>query len=102
MPAKRTTHYEVLGVRSDARAHDIQRAYAKLRRELDHEAAAPDPRREALIRGAYETLSDEKRRAEYDAMLAAPPPAAESGKRIALATGAVVVLAAAAAGAYFM
>lgn len=101
MPAKRITHYDVLGVRSDARLAEIQRAYGRIRKELDHEAAAPDPRREAQVRNAYEVLSDEKRRAEYDAMLAAPPPPKESGKRIALATLAVVVIAAA-GGAFFL
>ena len=94
MPAKTPTHYEVLGVRSDARPHEIQRAYGKIRKELDHEAAAPDPRREALVRSAWATLSDEKLRAEYDAMLDAPPAPRESGKRVGLAVGAVVVLAA--------
>ena len=102
MPANKITHYEVLGVRSDARPHEIQRAYASIRRELDHEAAAPDPRREALVRSAYETLSDDRRRAEYDALLNAPPTPRESGKRVGVAVGVIVLLAAAGGAAFFL
>ena len=59
--------YEVLGVNRSSRAADIERAYRKLRAELEREAAPPE--RLALVRQAHEVLSDPAQRAQYDASL---------------------------------
>ena len=69
MSAARKTFYEVLGVKRRASAHDIERAYDRLRNELQREAAIPDPRRAAMAKVAYSTLSDPQARAEYDESL---------------------------------
>ena len=60
-----TDYYAVLGVRKDANAEEIKKAYRRLAREL-HPDVNPDPvtqERFKEITQAYEVLSDpEKRR----------------------------------------
>lgn len=91
MAAPKQTHYEVLGVKPDAKLTEIGRAYNKLRSALHHETAAPDPRRAALVEAAYQALSDEARRAEYDATLAAPERKRRA-RGAALVLGGILVL----------
>lgn len=59
--------YEVLGVKADATAEEVKRAYRKLAAkthpDLNGEAMAP---LFMTVQDAYETLSDEGRRAAYD------------------------------------
>lgn len=67
-------YYEVLGVDSKASAADIKKAYRKLVRKY-HPDVSKDPdavAKTSEINIAYETLSDENKRAEYDDMLANP------------------------------
>jgi thiol-disulfide isomerase/thioredoxin len=71
------SHYETLGVSSTATAAEIKKRYRKL--ALKHhpdKAAAGDKeaaeKRFAKIGEAYETLKDEKSRAEYDESLRSP------------------------------
>jgi len=71
MPAPTQTLYDVLGVPPQASGPEIVKAYKRLVEEFGKATTAPDPRREALIRSAYATLSDDARRDEYDASLAA-------------------------------
>ena len=59
--------YEVLEVNRSASAADIERAYRKLRAELEKEAAPPEE--VTLVRQAHEVLSDPRQRAAYDASL---------------------------------
>lgn len=66
------TLYDVLGLNRDATPRDIARCYRKLSDEMQSEASAPNPRRAALIREAYEVLSDPQRRAAYDESLKGP------------------------------
>lgn len=61
-------YYELLGVRRDANAEDIKKAYRKLARTL-HPDVNPDPEtheRFKEITRAYEVLSDPKKREVYD------------------------------------
>jgi len=74
------THYDTLGVGRTAAAREITRAYRRLAR-LHHPDVSDDPVDVFLsIQAAYDTLSDARRRAEYDTELRlreepiAPPP----------------------------
>ncbi|MEI7697779.1 MAG: molecular chaperone DnaJ [Actinomycetes bacterium] len=61
-------HYQTLGVARDASADEIKRAYRKLAREL-HPDVNPDPAVQDQfkeITASYETLSDPKKRQNYD------------------------------------
>lgn len=61
-------HYEVLGLSKTAGADEIRRAHRKLAKEFhpDRNKAPEAATRFAEIQGAYEVLSDDKRRAQYD------------------------------------
>ncbi|GAA4625886.1 molecular chaperone DnaJ [Actinoallomurus vinaceus] len=72
-------YYATLGVRRDASADEIKKAYRRLAREL-HPDVNPDPatqERFKEITQAYEVLSDPKKREMYD--LGADPFAAGAG-----------------------
>src|SRR5579859_683073 len=63
-----TDYYAVLGVRKDANADEIKKAYRRLAREL-HPDVNPDPatqERFKEITQAYEVLSDPDKRQMYD------------------------------------
>ena len=66
------THYDVLGVARNAKLQDITRAYNRHKSMVTRDDAAPDLKRETLIRQAYETLSDDARREAYEQSLVAP------------------------------
>jgi len=66
--AVKRDYYDVLGVRRDASAEEIRRAYRRLARQY-HPDVNKDPEAEERfkeINEAYEVLSDEQRRAAYD------------------------------------
>jgi curved DNA-binding protein CbpA len=72
-------HYEVLGVAKSASTAEIRSAYARLAREK-HPDRFPDPAQKAkaqeefqVITAAFNALSNEKARREYDEALARPP-----------------------------
>jgi DnaJ-class molecular chaperone len=61
--------YKLLGLSTEASQDDIQQAHRKLVREYHPDANPEDPRAEGRfkeIQQAYEVLSDEKKRREYD------------------------------------
>ena len=62
-------YYSALGVAKDASAADIKKAYRKLARELHPDKNPGDGKAEARFKEvseAYDVLSDDKRRREYD------------------------------------
>ena len=72
-------YYGVLGVRRDADADEIKKAYRRLAREL-HPDVNPDPQTQERfkeITQAYEVLSDPEKRQMYD--LGADPFAPNGG-----------------------
>jgi len=63
-------HYEVLGVPRDATADDLKRAYRKLARQYHPDANPGDPEAAEHFKDvtrAYDVLSDQTKRANYDA-----------------------------------
>jgi len=68
MPQRKKTLYEILGLANDALPIDVGLAYQKRLAELQR-AGALDPSEAALLRQAYEVLSNAKRREAYDASL---------------------------------
>lgn len=99
MSDRKSTLYDVLGLERSARQSDIIRVYRRLAAEMQGEAAAPNPRRAALIHEAYEVLSDPERRAAYDqslrtAKFSGARRESSLGKGVAIAAFAVIALAA--------
>jgi molecular chaperone DnaJ len=68
MPKSSRDYYEILGVKKDASADEIKRAYRKLAREyhpdVNKESGAADKFKE--INEAYQVLSDPDKRSQYD------------------------------------
>ena len=58
-------YYDTLGVKKDASADDIKKAFRKLARK-HHPDAGGDEEKFKEINEAYEVLSNEEKRAEYD------------------------------------
>lgn len=76
--------YQLLGLTRDASAEDLQRAHRKLAREHHPDANPKDPRAEERFRAvqqAYEVLSDDKKRREYDRTLHTASREGSSGPR---------------------
>ncbi len=90
------THYELLGIDPGAAPEEVREAYFERSRafhpDLAHRADLADCRKEletvfSRLRGAFETLSNARERADYDASLNAPtdlPVDAESDPKARL------------------
>ncbi|MBS1727561.1 MAG: DnaJ domain-containing protein [Armatimonadetes bacterium] len=72
MTTSAPTHYEVLGVGSSADSETIRKAYRRLAQKHHPDVSdSPDAHEDmARINEAFETLIDQARREEYDAILA--------------------------------
>ena len=77
-----SSYYQVLGVADDAPPTDLKKSYFRLARkfhpdlfsrELPHETIQKIDEVFDQITKAYQTLSDDKRKEEYDKQLSAPP-----------------------------
>ena len=68
MASGKRSLYEILGVDRDANSIDIGLAYER-RRDALAKAMPPDSSESALLQQAYETLTDPRRKAAYDATL---------------------------------
>ena len=82
--------YQLLGLPREASKDDIQRAHRKLVRQYHPDANPQDPRAEERfkeVQQAYEVLSDDKKRQEYDKTLHASSMEA-SGRPDARGAGA--------------
>ena len=66
--AGKRNYYDILGVKRDATQDDIKKAFRKLAAKY-HPDAGGDEKKFAEVSEAYTTLSDEKKRKEYDQML---------------------------------
>jgi S1-C subfamily serine protease len=68
MAAPKQNLYQILGIDTDANELDVGLAYQRRNYELDRDGKTDD-NSVALVRQAFEVLSDPKRRAAYDATL---------------------------------
>jgi hypothetical protein len=96
MSLENRTLYEVLGITRNAKPYEIERAYRRLRADMQKETVAPDPRQGVIVQNAYDVLSDPVRRESYDASLRAPVKALRRAQmsprfRAAVAGGGLVV-----------
>lgn len=60
-------YYQALGVSTDASLSEIKKAYRKLAKDLHPDRKGGDAERFKKVNEAYDVLSDEKSRAQYDA-----------------------------------
>jgi molecular chaperone DnaJ len=83
--------YELLGLPRGASQDDIRKAHRKLVRKYHPDANPEDPRAEERfkeIQQAYEVLSNEKKRREYDEGFRTPPKGGSSSGRPRARSGA--------------
>jgi Ca-activated chloride channel family protein len=71
MSASKQDYYQILGLRRDATQEDIKRAYFEAAHKLhpDKNTAAGETELFLDVQQAYETLSNPKRRTQYDSIL---------------------------------
>jgi Ca-activated chloride channel homolog len=71
MSASKQDYYQILGLRRDATQEDIKRAYFEAAHKLhpDKNTAAGETELFLDVQHAYETLSNPKRRTQYDSIL---------------------------------
>lgn len=68
-----TDYYQTLGISKSASAEDIKRAYRKLAHQHHPDKAGGNEAKFKEINEAYQILSDDKKRAQYDAYGSAGP-----------------------------
>jgi hypothetical protein len=91
--------YEILRVPTDAKPQDIERAYRRIKAEMQKETTPPDPRLRVMVEHAHDVLMDPTRREAYDKQWFAPKAQIVRARRspLAMAAIAAAVLAVAAA-----
>ncbi|XP_055337540.1 dnaJ homolog subfamily B member 6-B-like [Paramacrobiotus metropolitanus] len=79
--AKPVSYYKVLGVEKTATEKDIKKAFRKLALKYHPDKNKEEDAEEKFrqVAQAYETLSDPKKRKEYDMMSSYPQPGPDSG-----------------------
>ena len=73
--------YQVLRISKDARPDEIERAYQRIKRELNRETTPPDPRLRVMIEHAHDVLTDPARREAYDREWYAPRAQIQRARR---------------------
>jgi DnaJ-class molecular chaperone len=96
-------HYELLGVRRDASAAEVKKAYERKIRGLRSLAESQRAVQEKILKDAVEVLTDEARRVDYDSRIDESEPMVIGGTPgAALLIGLVVVALTAAGIGYFL
>src|SRR6185436_13723490 len=95
MASRYPTHYEILGLKSNAKHTEVGLAFKRKLSALKRDDVAPDLKAETKLREAFMVLSDLDRRAEYDAKLRAArvKPSFRKGQGL-IAAGFVVAVGA--------
>jgi hypothetical protein len=95
--------YQILRVSSNAKREEIERAYRRIKAQLQDETTPPDPRLRVMIEQARDVLLDPVRREAYDREWFAPRAQVQRARRKpALMAMAVVALLALGAGGWML
>ena len=85
------SHYQILRVSRDARPEEIERAYRRIKHELNKETTPPDPRLRVMLEHAHDVLMDPVRREAYDREWDAPKAQIRRARRSPVAIVATLV-----------
>ena len=91
--------YEILRVPTDAKPQDIERAYRRIKAEMQKETTPPDPRLRVMVEHAHDVLTDPTRREAYDKQWFAPKAQIVRARRSPVAMAAIAAAAASIAAA---
>jgi hypothetical protein len=85
------SHYDILRVEKDAQPQQIERAYRRIKAEMQKETTPPDPRLRVLVEQAHDVLSDPARREAYDKQYFAAAAQIDRARRSPVGIAAFVV-----------
>ena len=75
------TLYDILSVAPDANPEEVRAAFHRVSKEVHPDTGGSDELF-CLVKGAYDTLSDPRRRAAYDRSLKAPPVRSDKAAQV--------------------
>jgi hypothetical protein len=81
--------YEILRVPTDAKPQEIERAYRRIKAEMQKETTPPDPRLRVMVEHAHDVLTDPTRREAYDKPWFAPKAQMVRARRSPAAMAAI-------------
>jgi hypothetical protein len=81
--------YEILRVPTDAKPQDIERAYRRIKADMQKETTPPDPRLRVMVEHAHDVLMDATRREAYDKQWFAPKAQIVRARRSPAAMAAI-------------